>query len=171
MTIARTPPRLSTRRAALFRALLFALALSAALALAPVPARAQAVGPALSDLWIETQAGGRYKFRVELALTPREQAIGLMNRTSMPSDAGMLFVFEQVRPASFWMKNTLISLDILFIGADGRIVNIGERTTPLSVESVPSAAPVKAVLEINGGLSSILGIKPGDRVLHPALAR
>ncbi|NNG03346.1 MAG: DUF192 domain-containing protein [Inquilinus sp.] len=147
-----------------FLALLAAPFVLALVLIAP-PASAQES----SDLWIETEAGGRYKFRVELALTPAQQARGLMNRASMASDAGMLFVFDSERPASFWMKNTLISLDMLFIGADGRIVNIGERTTPLSTDSVPAAAPVKAVLEINGGLSAILGIRAGDRVRHPAL--
>ncbi len=123
-----------------------------------------------SELWIETAAGARYRFAVELAVTPDQQARGLMHREEMAADAGMLFVFEPLRPVSFWMKNTLISLDMLFIGADGRIVNIGERTEPLSTDSVPSDGPVRAVLEINGGLSDMLGIRPGDRVVHPAFA-
>lgn len=133
------------------------------------------LGPAsaqeLSELWIETAAGPRYRFDVELATTPMQQARGLMYRESMAADAGMLFVFDQPRPASFWMKNTLISLDMLFIAADGRIVNIGERTVPLSTDSVPSDGPVRAVLEINGGLSAMLGIRPGDKVVHWALAQ
>lgn len=150
--MSRIAPKLATP-------LLFALLLFAS------PASTQEV----SELWIETEAGGRYRFLVELAVTPGQQARGLMHRPSMPSDAGMLFVFERERPASFWMKNTLISLDMLFIDGAGRIVNIGERTTPLSTDSVAAVAPVKAVLEINGGLSAILGIRPGDRVRHPAL--
>jgi hypothetical protein len=80
----------------------------------------------------------------------------------------MLFVFDPPRPASFWMRNTLISLDMLFIDADGRIVNIAERTTPQSDAPHRSAGPVRAVLEINGGLSAMLGIAPGDRVAHEA---
>ena len=92
-----------------------------------------------------------------------------MFRESLAPDGGMLFVFDEVRPAAFWMKNTLIPLDMLFIGADGRIVNIAEQTTPLSTESRPSAAPVRAVLEINGGLSRMLGIAPGDHVIHELL--
>lgn len=124
----------------------------------------------MSELWIETAGGARYRFEIELAVTPEQQAIGLMNRAEMASNAGMLFVFDPVRPVSFWMKNTLISLDMLFIGADGRIVNIGARTEPLSLASVPSDGPVGAVLEINGGLSAMLGIQPGDKVVHEAFA-
>ncbi len=137
-----------------------------ALLLAVPPAQAQDT----SELWIETAAGARYRFEVELAITPEQQATGLMHREEMAADAGMLFVFEPVRPVSFWMKNTLISLDMLFVGADGRIVNIGERTEPLSTASVPSDGPVRAVLEINGGLSNMLGIRPGDRVVHGAFS-
>ncbi len=80
----------------------------------------------------------------------------------------MLFIFDPPREASFWMRNTLISLDMLFIDADGRIVNIAERTTPQTDDPHSSAAPVRAVLEINGGLSAMLGITPGDRVVHEA---
>jgi len=123
---------------------------------------------ATDDLWIETDDGNRYHFAVELALTPPEQARGLMHRESMAPDAGMLFVFDPPRPASFWMRNTLISLDMLFIGADGRIVNIAERTPPQTDHPHRSAGPVRAVLEINGGLSDLLGIAPGDRVVHDA---
>jgi uncharacterized membrane protein (UPF0127 family) len=119
-------------------------------------------------LWIETAGGNRYTFQVELAVTPDEQAQGLMHRESLASDAGMLFLFDPVRPVSFWMKNTLIPLDMLFIASDGRIVRIAERTTPLSTDPVPSGEPVRAVLEVRGGLSSLLGIRPGDRVIHDA---
>ena len=144
--------------------------LAAPLVLALLLIAAPAPAQETSELWIETAVGQRYRFEVELATTPEQQSQGLMHRAEMAADAGMLFVFEPVRPASFWMKNTLISLDMLFIGADGRIVNIGARTEPLSLASVPSAGPVRAVLEINGGLSAMLGIRPGDRVDHPALA-
>lgn len=119
-------------------------------------------------LAIETQAGNRYDFTVELAITRAQQAQGLMFRESMALDAGMLFVFPEVRPASFWMENTLIPLDMLFVRDDGTIARIAANTTPLSRESVPSGEPVRAVLEINGGLSAMLGIRPGDRVLHAA---
>ena len=78
----------------------------------------------------------------------------------------MLFDFHDPRPVAFWMKNTLIPLDMIFIAADGRIINIAQNTRPYSLDPVPSAAPALAVLEIGGGLSAELGIEPGDRVLH-----
>ncbi len=121
-----------------------------------------------STLSIETAAGGKYRFDIELAETPAQQAQGLMFRPSMAADAGMLFIYNRVQPASFWMKNTLIPLDMLFIGPDGRVVNIHERAVPQSLDSVNSAGPVKAILELNGGMSARLGIHPGDLVRHAA---
>lgn len=119
-----------------------------------------------SSLTVETASGGRYRFDVELAQTMAQQAQGLMFRESMAADAGMLFIYDSVRPASFWMKNTLLPLDMIFIAADGRVVNIHERAVPGSLDSVNSAGPVKAILELNGGMSARLGIRPGDRVRH-----
>jgi hypothetical protein len=151
-------------------------ALVAALAFLALPAPAPAQQPQgepqatlpTEDLWIETERGARYQFTVEMATTPRQQSMGLMFREEMAADGGMLFVFPEVRPASFWMRNTLISLDMLFIDAEGTILNIHERTEPLTDTSRPSAGPVRGVLEINGGLSDVLGIEAGDRVLNPA---
>ena len=99
-----------------------------------------------------------------LARTKEEQTRGLMFRTSLPADGGMLFPFPKPRIASFWMKNTLIPLDMFFIRADGSIANIAANTVPYSEEPVPSDGPVAAVLEIAGGRSAELGIKPGDKV-------
>lgn len=122
-----------------------------------------------STLTVETASGGKFKFDIELAMTPAQQAQGLMFREVMAADAGMLFVYDRVQLASFWMKNTLIPLDMLFIGADGRIVNIHERAVPQSLDSVNSAGPVKAILELNGGMSARLGIRAGDRVVHASV--
>jgi uncharacterized membrane protein (UPF0127 family) len=108
-------------------------------------------------------------FQVEIADDPRERALGLMYRRNMPEDQGMLFDFQAEQPVSFWMRNTYIPLDMLFIRADGTIDSIAERTTPLSDKSIPSDGPVRYVLEINGGLSDTLGIEPGDVVTGPAL--
>jgi len=119
-------------------------------------------------LSIVTDAGA-HRFQVEIADDPRERAVGLMYRRAMPADAGMLFDFMEEQPASFWMRNTYIPLDMIFIKADGTIDSIGERTTPLSEKSVPSKGPVRFVLEINGGLSDRLGIEAGDRVIGPAM--
>ncbi|WP_372396712.1 DUF192 domain-containing protein [Azospirillum sp. HJ39] len=122
-----------------------------------------------SKLTVETAGGGKFRFDVELALTPGQQAQGLMYRRTMAADAGMLFIYDRVQPASFWMKNTLIPLDMLFIAADGRIVNIHERAVPESLDSVNSDGPVKAILELNGGMAARLGIRPGDRVVSADL--
>src|SRR3546814_13364569 len=91
-----------------------------------------------------------------------------MHRENLAPDAGMLFLFDQAQPLSFWMKNTLIPLDMLFLAADGRIINIRERTKPLDLGSYRSTAPAVAVLEINGGISRLLGIEAGARVVHDA---
>lgn len=122
---------------------------------------------ARSSLTVENSAGGRYRFDIELAETPAQQAQGLMFREKMAPDAGMLFIYDRPQPASFWMKNTLIPLDMIFIGTDGRIVNIHQNAVPQSLDAVNSAGPVKAILEINGGMSTRLGIRAGDRVLYP----
>lgn len=123
-----------------------------------------------SSLTVETAAGQRFRFDVEIAQSPAQQAQGLMFREKMEPDAGMLFVYDQPQPSSFWMKNTLIPLDMLFVGADGRIVNIHERAVPHSTDAIRSAKPVKAILELNGGMSARLGIRAGDRVVHPLIA-
>lgn len=146
------------------RAWLFALLLLVLPGSAPAQ---DAFDPA--PLVIETASGRAYTFHVELALTPAQQMRGLMYRESMAADAGMLFVFPDEGTRHFWMKNTLIPLDMLFIAGDGRIVNIGANTVPLSEAGVSSTGPALAVLEINGGLSAMLGIHPGDLVKHPAL--
>jgi len=119
-----------------------------------------------SSLVIDT-AGGPRKFDVEMALTPAQQSQGLMYRRKMAPDAGMLFDFVDTAPRGFWMHNTLIPLDMLFIEASGRIADIHERAVPQSDEVIPSALPVRAVLELNGGTVSRLGIKIGDIVHHP----
>ena len=109
-------------------------------------------------------ASGTHRFTVEVARTPEEQANGLMHRQSLAPDRGMLFPYDPPQPASFWMKNTLIPLDIIFIRADRTIARIAANTVPLSLEPVPSLEPVAAVLEIAGGRAAELGIAPGDRV-------
>lgn len=119
-------------------------------------------------LTIETASGGRYGFDVEMALTPAQMAQGLMFRTELAPDAGMLFVHAADQLATMWMKNTLIPLDMLFISADGRIAHVHERAQPHSLATISSGVPVRAVLEIGGGMAQRLGIRKGDRVLHPA---
>jgi len=117
------------------------------------------------QLAIET-AGGGQQFAVELAITSEQRAQGLMYRQRMPADAGMLFLYPAARPVSMWMKNTLIPLDMLFIGDDGRILHIAERTIPGSMATISSMQPARAVLELNGGTAARLKIQVGDRVLY-----
>ena len=137
---------------------------------APLSGRANEIRFERSELTIAT-ARGAHRFRVELALQPEQQSQGLQHRPFLAEDAGMLFVYDQAGTVSMWMLNTLIPLDMIFIGADGRIVNIAERTRPKSLETIPSAGPALAVLEVLGGTSARLGIRPGDRVIHPLLER
>ena len=117
-------------------------------------------------LTIESR-GKRHAFVVEVARTPEEQTMGLMHRQSLAPDRGMIFPYDPPRPASFWMKNTLIPLDLIFVRADGTIGNIAANAVPLSLDSIPSGEPVAAVLEIAGGRSAELGIGPGDKVSWP----
>jgi len=111
-----------------------------------------------------TSNGQVHRFTVEVAKTAEEQAMGLMYRNKLAPDRGMIFPFDPPRDASFWMRNTLIPLDMIFVRADGTIANIAANTVPYSEEPVASDGPVKAVLEIAGGRSAELGIKPGDKV-------
>jgi uncharacterized membrane protein (UPF0127 family) len=102
-----------------------------------------------------------------LAVTPEDQAKGLMYRRELPEGQGMLFDFHREQPTTFWMKNTYVSLDMIFIRADGRILRIAENTVPLSEALVSSGGPVRAVLEVVAGTARKLGLAPGDRVAHP----
>ena len=119
-----------------------------------------------TDSLIVASGKQRHAFVVEVARQAHEQSRGLMFREHLEDDRGMLFPFKRSRKASFWMKNTLIPLDILFVASDGRIARIAHMTTPLSEESYKSRQSVKGVLELRGGLCKELGIKKGDRVLH-----
>ena len=104
------------------------------------------------------------EFDIEIADDPGERSQGLMFREELPDGTGMLFIYPSPRIASFWMKNTLISLDMLFIDAEGKIVTIARKTTPLSLTPVSSGSPVTTVFEIFGGQSDALGIAVGDTV-------
>lgn len=112
-------------------------------------------------------ASGRHRFTIELAATPAERAQGLMFRESMPADHGMLFDFQTEQRVAFWMKNTPLPLDMLFIKADGTITQIAADTTPHSEVAIPSKVPVRAVLELNAGTAERLGIGVGAKVRHP----
>lgn len=114
---------------------------------------------------IET-AAGRHAFAVELASTAEQLTQGLMFRRTLDAEAGMLFDFGRTQPVAMWMKNTVIPLDMLFIGADGHIIHVAEHAVPGSLEPLGPSQPVRAVLEVNAGTARRLGIRPGDRVRH-----
>jgi uncharacterized protein len=117
-----------------------------------------------SPMVVVPAAGREVTFRVELARTPQEHERGLMYRSHLDPDAGMLFLFERPSPLTFWMKNTLIPLDMLFLDGDHKIVGIVENAEPQTLTSRKVAAPAQYVLEIGGGLSARLGIRPGTTV-------
>lgn len=119
----------------------------------------------LPHTMLTIDANGRVvKFDVEVAGDWRSQEYGLMNRKSLPRTAGMLFDFHIPQMVSFWMEDTLIPLDMIFIKADGTISSIAPDAVPMSRASIPSLEPVRAVLEINGGEAAKLGIFPGQKV-------
>jgi uncharacterized protein len=107
---------------------------------------------------------GVHAFQVEMAITPEEKEHGLMFRRELPEGQGMLFDFMVDQPVAFWMKNTYIPLDMIFIRGDGRILRIAENTEPMSERNIPSGGPVRAVLEVIAGTAKKFGIAAGDRV-------
>jgi uncharacterized protein len=111
---------------------------------------------------------GTFRFQVEMAMTPIQQEYGLMCRTSLAPDRGMLFVFPRAAPQAFWMRNTLIPLDIIYIAPDGRVVSIVRRAKPLNEAPLPSAGPALATLELAAGRAEQIGLRAGDRVFHRA---
>ena len=148
------------------RRLQLMVSILAVVAWAMVVALESSLGVELQPLEIVSKTGV-HTFAVEMAVTPEEQARGLMFRRELPEGQGMLFDFQREQPATFWMKNTYVSLDMIFIRADGRILRIAQNTVPLSEALVPSGGPVRAVLEVVAGTARKLGIAPGDRVAHP----
>lgn len=120
------------------------------------------------EVTIATSGGSKFHFSVEVAETEDQLHQGLMFRDAMAPDAGMLFLLGTEEIASFWMRNTFLPLDMLFIARDGRITNIHHNAAPGSTAIVSSTAPVTGVLELNGGVAARLGIHAGDRIIHPA---
>jgi uncharacterized membrane protein (UPF0127 family) len=124
------------------------------------PTRAQG---GLEPLEITT-ATGTHAFQVEIANNEASREKGLMYRRFMPADRGMLFEFERSEPVAFWMKNTYISLDMVFIARDGTVTHVAANAEPLSEAIVPSGGPCVAVLELNGGEAARIGLREGDKV-------
>jgi uncharacterized protein len=131
-----------------------------------VPGATQGQSPAgLQQVTLCITSGAKTRaFTVEIAGSSMEQAKGLMFRTELADNAGMIFPFPEPKPASFWMKNTVIPLDIIFVRSNGTIESIAENTVPYSTAPVAAGELVSAVLELRGGLTSELGIAAGDRV-------
>ncbi len=149
-------------RSPLGRAWSVALALLALGVLAANGARADE----FDSLSIDT-ASGVHAFKVEIAADEAARERGLMYRRFMPADRGMLFEFDREAPVAFWMKNTYIPLDMIFIARDGSVTRIAADAEPLSEALVPSGGPCAAVLELNGGIAARIGLKVGDKVRHP----
>ena len=144
------------------------LVFAAPLMLAAVAVRGQPADVQFKRSSLTIVAGGHdLKFEVDLATNDAERSRGLMFRKQLGAYEGMLFDFYQEMPVSFWMKNTLIPLDMVFIAADGTVKHVHANAVPMSTDTIPSGFPVRAVLEINGGSAALLGIKPGDTVKHP----
>jgi uncharacterized membrane protein (UPF0127 family) len=134
--------------------------------LLPRLALAATCAPGVLDL---RDADSTLRFTVEIADDAGERAQGLMNRESMAKFAGMLFVYETPQPVAFWMRNTLIPLDMLFFDGSGRLERIKVNATPHDETPIPGGDDIRYVLEINGGLSQVLGIEPGAVIRSPAL--
>ncbi|MBS0246694.1 MAG: DUF192 domain-containing protein [Proteobacteria bacterium] len=120
-----------------------------------------------SNLLEIASRSGVHAFTVEIAQTDAERAKGLMFRKELPEGHGMLFDFKKDQEVAFWMENTYIPLDMIFIRGDGTILRIEQNTTPLSTRNIPSGGPVRGVLEVIAGTVKKLGIAPGDKVAHP----
>jgi uncharacterized protein len=143
--------------------LAIAASLATAIAMACAPNRAEPGAP-VRRVVVETAAGAKHAVRVEIARTEPEQRKGLMNRTSLDEDAGMIFIFDRSEVHSFWMMNTLIPLDMIFADDEGRIVGIVERAEPRTTTQRSVWVPSRYVLEVNGGWSKAHGVKAGDRI-------
>jgi uncharacterized protein len=113
---------------------------------------------------------GVHAFSVELASNDAEREKGLMYRRFMPPDRGMLFDFKHEEPVMFWMKNTYIPLDMIFISRNGTVTSIAANAEPLSENLIPSGGPCYGVLEVNGGVAARISLKPGDKIRHPMFA-
>lgn len=112
---------------------------------------------------------GEHVISVELAATPEQREVGLMNRQSMPADQGMLFDFMETRPVTMWMKNTYIPLDMIFMDEAGTVTHVARNTEPLSLDIVSSQGPARYVLELNGGAAARFGVEKGSRLEHPSI--
>lgn len=147
-----------------FSGFLICVALAAAL---PAGAALAACAETTAEFRGADGGGGKARFTVEIADEPAEVQLGLMHRKSMPKSAGMLFVYDRAQPVAFWMRNTLIPLDMIFMGADGVVDKVHENAVPLDETAIFGGDEIRYVLEINGGLARMLGIAPGSEMRNP----
>jgi uncharacterized membrane protein (UPF0127 family) len=133
-------------------------------------AEASGFAASTGTLVLKTETGD-HNFNIEVATTNEERALGLMFRRSLPENSGMLFLYDPPQPAAMWMKNTLIPLDMVFISADGTVHRVEANTEPFSTALIPSEGPVVGVLELNAGEADKIGLKRGDKVIYPGLAK
>ena len=152
-------------------ALFLCLSFLAPFAMHCAPANAGEVNTGLpvSTLTIATRSGAKLAVTVEVAANGMDREVGLMNRSSMGQDHGMIFVFPAAKPVMFWMKDTLLALDMLFIDRDGRIINIKHDAKPMDVSIIKSGGAVTHVLEVNAGYAARHGVATGDHVSGPAM--
>jgi uncharacterized membrane protein (UPF0127 family) len=136
------------------------------LLLPPAPAFAFGTG----TVTLKTDSGP-HSFNIEIANTGGERALGLMYRRELAADAGMLFLYDPPQPITMWMRNTILPLDMIFIGTDGRVHRIESRTEPFSTEIISSEGTVQGVLEVNAGTADKIGLKVGDEVDFPGLRK
>jgi uncharacterized membrane protein (UPF0127 family) len=127
-----------------------------------------AVAAGNGTLVLKTDSGP-HSISIELATTPGERALGLMYRRAMPGDAGMLFLYDRPQTIEMWMRNTIIPLDMIFIGADGKVHRIESHTEPFSTQLISSEGAVQGVLEVNAGTAEAIGLKAGDEVVYPSI--
>lgn len=137
----------------------------------PPPQQAPGTPPPLDwshgTLEVDT-ATGAHPFNIEIADTEDERNRGLMYRTFMAPDAGMLFLYDREQSVAFWMKNTILPLDLVFIRADGTVFDVALGAVPYTLEPIPSGGPVLAVLELNAGIANQIGLRRGDKVVQAA---
>ncbi len=159
--------RLLRRLARLGLAALFAIAPLAACSDSFVDEAVAATPAQLDVVTVRIDTGKKvHSYRTEVARTPEQQGRGMMYRKAMARDTAMLFPFPEPRMASFWMANTYVPLDIIFISSEGRVINVGEGV-PLSTATVESTGPAAAVLELYRGEAARIGLEPGDRISWP----
>ena len=129
------------------------------------PTQLEQSAAGLDQVPLTIASGGKtHRFTVEVARTPEQQQTGLMNRNSLAPDHGMIFPYNPPQSVAFWMKNTLIPLDLIFVAPGGKILRIEENAVPYSLDQIPSGGPIEAVLEVAGGRSAELKLKAGDQV-------